>query len=497
MAHQTPSLQAGIFTNDLCISFRIILQEVLENFVFKILADAKSLSKGNSDETRIMYERGVRSVNSWDTNLKERYRAQVVAQYRQIAQLYRHIFLMYVEEMYHESLGDITVRVSIPSLSNMLFTFIKLACNNPAVYSGEYVASMPFMGRVLFTETTVRRTLYELLVQQNNIKGITTAKATSPEVSSPMSSPLAKASRPQSRVAIVEESSVQSHDLAMGQPNDPKQMDMQALTERLSRVSGGSGSTNSVSSVNSARSPNIAMPSMHSSSLDQPAFSSTSKPSFKFFDNEPTEASVSAVPNVVGVPSPAVSPMPSPPTLPAPTSPLPTVTSPPPTVASSAPVSSQTPSAASGAMSAAAALPVLSAIGTPVQSQTGVSPGPQAPTPSDAKSNPTPPASTQPAPETATTEPLFSIASQFTAHKPAGENLPLPNLSRIASQNEGQLDSLQLLPSDQDFGGEVRRLLDSNTTNSITPFDSVTNIGSAMRPPQPAVRKSLYLPQRQ
>lgn len=495
MAHQTPSLQAGIFTNDLCISFRIILQEVLENFVFKILADAKSLSKGNSDETRIMYERGVRSVNSWDTNLKERYRAQVVAQYRQIAQLYRHIFLMYVEEMYHESLGDITVRVSIPSLSNMLFTFIKLACNNPAVYSGEYVASMPFMGRVLFTETTVRRTLYELLVQQNNIKGITTAKASSPEVSSPMSSPLTKTSRPQSRVAIVEESSVQSHDLAMGQPNDTKQMDMQALTQRLSRISGGSGSTNSVSSVTSARSPNIAMPSMHSSSLDQPAFSSASKPSFKFFDNEPTEASVSAAaPNVVGVPSPAASPMPSPPILPAPapTLPLPTVTSPAP------PATGVTLSTTSSAAKAAA-LPVLSAIGTPVQSLTGNSPGPEVPAtqPSVAISNPTMPTSVQAAAETATTEPLFSIASQFTAHKPAGHNLPPPNMPRIAMQNDGQLDSLQLLPSDQDFGGEVRRLLDSNTTNSITPFDSVTNIGSAMRPPQPAVRKSLYLPQRQ
>lgn len=473
MAQTSPSMQAGIFGNDLCISFRIVLQEVLDNFVYKILADAKELSKKDPGSTQIMFERGVRSVNSWDTQLKERYRAQVVAQYRQIAQLYRHLFLMYVEEMYHESLGDITVRVSIPSLSNMLYTFVKLACNNPAVYTGEYVATMPYMGRILFVETTIRRTLYELLVQQNNIKGITTSKpAANPDVSSPMSSPLTRNSRPPSRVAVVEEDHVVSHELAMGhneppKPQKPQKLNMQALSEKLSRISNGSDSTNSVSSTSKPRTPSVAMPSMHSSTLEQPAFNDQSKASFKFFDTAPTDTSTTSKPQLLIVKSPHASPPPV-------VSPAPPPTAP--SAASSVQPAASTASIAApslGAVSASAASLVIS----------------------EAKTAAEPSNAGQTIKDTATTEPIFEIASQFTAHKPAGQSLPMPDVSRLAEQNDGQLDSLQLLPSDQDFGGEVRRLLDSNTnTNSITPFDSVTNIGSAAKPPQGQVRKSLFLP---
>ena len=94
-------------------------------------------------------------------------------------------------------------------------------------------------------------------------------------------------------------------------------------------------------------------------------------------------------------------------------------------------------------------------------------------------------------------EPVFDVASQFTAQRPGGQALPMPRLSTY-TQEDGAIDSLQLLPSEQDFGGEVRRILDSATTNSITPFDSVTNIGSASRPPvqppNPVGRKSLFMP---
>jgi hypothetical protein len=40
------------------------------------------------------------------------------------------------------------------------------------------------------------------------------------------------------------------------------------------------------------------------------------------------------------------------------------------------------------------------------------------------------------------------------------------------------VDSLELLPSDQDYAEEVKRILDSNPSDTITPFDSVTNVAN-------------------
>jgi hypothetical protein len=58
----------------------------------------------------------------------------------------------------------------------------------------------------------------------------------------------------------------------------------------------------------------------------------------------------------------------------------------------------------------------------------------------------------------------------------------------------GDVDSLQLLPSDQDYQEEVKRLFDTTTTNTITPFDSVTNIAGAATSNHHNIRKSLFFP---
>ena len=545
MAQRPPSMQAGIFANDLCISFRIVLHELLDNFVFKILHDAKALAEDGAS-TKLMYERGVRSVNTWDSQLKDRYRAQVVAQYRQITQLYRHAYLMYVEEMYAESLGDVTVRVSIPSLSAMLYAFIKIACNNPSVYGGEYVAQMPFTGRVLFVETAIRRTLYELLVQQNNIKGISSTnpgQPVEPAVSSPSSSPMARPSRPSSRVAVVENDGVLSHELDMGQ-DAPKPMNMEMLSSRLSR-STGSVASQGLASPAPVSPPQVAMPSMHTSVLQQPAFSPNASPGFKFFDAPPSEKTqtVASSPKVVAVETAPVASSPkvvapataaaaaaavaapalsafnvASPTLTGALSktssnrslpPLPPGASPKPTAPANSAASSEAPPAkpepplpSVAAPTPASAKPSVEAstpapAPTTAPAPTSAPPPTPAPAQTDGSGNIFSIASTKPAPTQNTSvenQPVFDVISGFTAKFPGGQAFPMPRLS-ARTQEDGALDSLQLLPSEQDFGGEVRRILDSATTNSITPFDSVTNIGSAARPPpQPQGRKSLFMP---
>ena len=287
MAQPSPSMQAGIFTNDLCISFRIILHELLDILCSKssttlgLAADGASASSSTSAAC---------GQSTWDTQLKDRYRARVW-RCRQITQLYRHCYLMYVE-MYSESLNDVTVEWpsvafvdAVPSSRCRATTRASPASTSRRcrLWAGCCCSAL-------------RRTLYELLVQQNNIKGISTsnpAQAPSPAVSSPASSPLARSSRPPSRGAVVEADEMHSHEIAMGQPDAAgRPMNMEALSSRLSRSTASVASPPPEAAASPPpKPPPVAMPSMHSSVLQQPAFSPNSAPAFKFFDNEPTEKS--------------------------------------------------------------------------------------------------------------------------------------------------------------------------------------------------------------
>ena len=488
MAALTPptSLQVGIFSHDLCISFRIVMQEVFETFAFRVLSDAKALQKSSGETVAHLFERGVKSINTWDSDLKARYRAQVVARYRQFAELYRHIFLTYVEQMYSESLGDVTVRVNIPSLSNMIYTFLKMACNNPAVYRGEYVSSMGFMARVLFIETAVRRTLYELLVQQNNIKGISLKPAAPSAPASVASRPTTPRRTPAGAAVTVMSDEVNSHDLAMGQPADP--------TARPS-----------IASQNQAPGPPTAasrtsMPSLHSSLLAnnapvvnnaapaQPAPIPTAPtgnaPPIRFFAS-PTPPAIAAG---VGAAMAATVSARKTPTAAAPTSPASVMSPPPGTVTTSSP-------SASKASGTGPSLAPSSVTNTTVKASASAS-GPSTPAEQGSAVAPDPtPAETAAAAARRASAPLFELASQFTAQRPhGGFPNPKPALSTEMYSKHSDLDSLQLLPSDQDFTNEVKRLFDNNnSTNTIPPFDSVTNIaqGSA---PLPTPRKSVFMP---
>lgn len=495
---QIPSLQVGIFANDLCISFRIIMQEVLDAFVFQTLAEAKEVhSQVPQEDLKSIYEQGIRSINSWDTNLKDRYRAQIVSQYRQITQLYRHIFIMYVEEMYSQSLGDVTVRVNIPSMTNMIYTFIRMACNNPVVHQGEYVSNMQFMGRVLFVESIIRRTLYELLVQQNNIKGVSVSQHKP-------ASPAKRDTSTKSGVTVYSEEDVHSHDLAMGQPHkvptsvtQPKAkssppLSMQELSERLSK--------NSSTALEGTVPP---MPSMHSSSLQAPAFSPPKaaspviitpvpqpSPELKFFES-PISAQATPKPQTPAAPSPSLKAPSSSPAAPSP-SPAAPSPAPSPSPADPSPAPLPSPAAPSPAPSPSPALPPVTASvkSLPTQVTTTVAPSVTLPQePQNLFSIASKATTTAAASEK---EPIFELASQFTAHKPHGESFP--EAKRTMGSMTGDVDSLQLLPSDQDYQEEVKRLFDTATTNTITPFDSVTNIAGAATSNHQNIRKSLFFP---
>ena len=217
-----PSLQAGLFRQELCITLRVVLQEVLDDFVHQVLARARELHPGDAHTIQKTFECGVRSVTVWDAQMRDQIRAQTVTKYRSIADLYQHCYLTFIEEMYGDTLADVSVRVVVPALSVMLHTFFKTACTDRAMVSGEYVTSMSHMGRVLFVETVIRRTMYELLIQHQNIKQMSSVKPAVPATAA--ASPVAAAPpRPSSRrpslsLTVQPETSVISQELPVTTP---------------------------------------------------------------------------------------------------------------------------------------------------------------------------------------------------------------------------------------------------------------------------------------
>lgn len=463
-------IQVGIFTNDLCIGFRIVMHELLDTHVFRVFDAAKEIhQKRSQDNFRIMYERGMKTVNAWDMQMKERYRAQVIGQYRQLTDLYHHIYLMYVQEMYDQSLDDVTVRVNIPALATMLHMFLKLACNHHVILSGEYVTTMNFAGRVLFVETIIRRLLYELLVQQNNIKSISTAVAKRPSLHAGNTGVPAKP-----MMSVHSEEEVFSADMMVGTPRQA------ATPRRLSPTKDAADSdrfwmaptpappvfvpkqqqqqSSTASSNNSLLAvlgPGYTNGNFTNSNLS-PKLSDLIPP---LGTVSPTRSSpnTSEAPKVVVVNSPVHSPAASSVSISAvvPPSPADTVlTSPQPAPEQQ---SSITSPAAELELVPKTTPKITSLPNPPVISETQIS-----------LEKPIPPAA-----------PLFELKSQFTPFKPGGTLLPDANVSTV-NRKDIDVDSLQLQPSDQDFAEEARLLLQTDT---LTPFDSVTNIANGDRRP--------------
>ena len=536
---RAPANQVGIFANDLCISFRILMHEMLDAHVTNIYEKAKKIHAAMPEPRealKTIFERGIKSVNTWDSTVKERYRAQVSGQYRQISDLYQHIFLMYVQEMYDQSLHDVTVRVTIPSLSNMLYTFLRLSCNHSSVCYGEYITDMNFSARVLFVETILRRMLYELLVQQNNIRGITsktvpnepvTRKPDIIESTKPFGGPAGggrvhkaiPAAPVVQAVTVVSDDDNLSQDITLGSnhrfKNRPTRLSptieddtnrfwrapesnvsapiftpstvradiMQkesVVSSNLSQTS-MSKSTSKASNVNSKLShhsqnskiSNVSSKqshhsqqskiSDHNSKASSKLSSTTSKTSTKVSEN--TLTNVSAEKDSGVAPAPVLSLAPDvPPSSPA----LVTDVVKPINIVTMAPATVKAPI-------------INTIVSKPALAPTVAKPEPvMKPAVNDKKdtapNNAATPVHTKPV-----NNGIFDINSQFTPHKPWGKMLPEPQLVST-NRPDIEVDSLNLEQSNMSFGDEINRFF-NDTSQTITPFDSVTEVAAGNRRP--------------
>jgi hypothetical protein len=429
-------VQVGIFSNDLCIGYRIIMHELLDSHVFRVFEAAKTIHKKKpKDEFKPMFERGIKSINAWDTQIKEQYRAQVLAQYRQLTDLYHHIYLMYVQEMYDQSMDDVTVRVNIPALSTMLYLFLKLACNHNVILSGEYITTMNFPARVLFVETILRRLLYELLVQQNNIKSIST--------NAPPRRSTQKTAK--NNISVHSDNDIVSADMTMGtQRQAAPRLSPTADADRFWMAPTASPT-----------------PSEHSGSA-------ILGPGYKPRES-PMNSVVSSMASREQPPSPAPPPPPPPPPAPSQASSAnfdtfvsPTLHSGPATTEKDTVLTAPVKEAALIASS----VPRITSLPQPPTISASIAAG------GEQKSA------------------LFVLRSEFNGpftsspFKPAGTAFPDPKIDSNNRQDI-EVDSLELQPSNQSFTAEARKLLEGENSATITPFDSVTNIAANpdQRPP--------------
>lgn len=475
MAAPVAPVQVGIFTNDLCIGFRIIMHEVLDNHVYRVFEAAKEIHRSRpKDSFRAMYERGMKSVNAWENQMKERFRAQVIAQYRQLTDLYHHIYLMYVQEMYDQSMDDVTVRVNIPAMSTMLYMFLRLACNHHVILSGEYVTSMTFSGRVLFVETILRRLLYELLVQQNNIKSIAAGRSRS---------------RPTSKhaaISVHSEEDMVSADMLMGtQRQAAPRLSPVNEDDRFWVAPNESESMQSSASILSQLSGSALLGPAYNTSPRNSPLNNPLNNSGLLSDLIPTRGSP-----LRGSPQREPSPPQREPS-PSQREPSPQAESVHTAQSATSEQSAQTATSAPALDAAMATFvsPTISAVLPPLEDTVLTTPAAAAePAPAIIPDNipritslPVNPIISGSVVAPAS-EALFELKSQFTPFKPGGNLYPD---AKVPAENRRdiEVDSLQLQPSDQDFAEEARRLLQQEGDNTVTPFDSVTNIANGDRRP--------------
>jgi hypothetical protein len=165
-------LQVGIFRDEYCILLADILREVFDSYQDTVLQVARdTIARAEADvKLNVAFSRAVRGVNDWSLRLRARFESNVVARYRQFMEFYEYVVVLFIQELYGQSMQKIEVHVQLPSLDVFLFSFMQRACNDRAVYTGEYITTMPYHARVLFVQRTLRMTLFELVVQQNAVR---------------------------------------------------------------------------------------------------------------------------------------------------------------------------------------------------------------------------------------------------------------------------------------------------------------------------------------
>lgn len=534
-AQRNESFRRGIFRHELCITLAGIFEEILTHFVREVYQGATATyfqDNARGEPFHVIYERGLMAIDSWSAEVKQYYKQQVAVSYPWFNKMFGHAYLMFVREFFGEASKTVEIRVVQPSMATVLYTFLRNACHDQTVISAEYLTRDTYLTRAVFVEAIVRRLLYELLFQQNNVRGIVAHDPPAAPAAAP-ASPSPNAHR---RMEVRRDMSLESFDLQPGggaAPRGPRgfrpptvaSVAQPAPAPPPAHRDHGHTPVPALppaipATPVTARAAEAAAPWQPAAvqrAVDAlPAASSVAKPPAAV----PPAAAPGALLPAAAPPPRTATPVlaPAPPAATPALAPLPPTAAPtlaPATNAAAPPVAAAPSTAHKPTVTEVTAKTAASGAATPTTHH-GSTASPRgffwpndsttsksaAPAPPELPSNLFAPTASE-APS-ATTAATTAVETDVV---PAGTRLPpppppphVPTAIPSESLKGSTQNSLDLPPSEQDFGAQVKRILDAPSTGTVVPGDSVTQIAEMRNNlgghPLMPIRKSLFMPGR-
>jgi hypothetical protein len=163
-----------MFTDDRNITFRIQVQEVIDNYLNKRMVEAVARSASDPALTRERFRAACTSVSQWSETDKQEFRAEIVRQDPGFVNFYEHAFYSYGKNVVPElsNPGARNIRIDPPHVGVALYTLLSIVCKNRSVLNGEYLNKMLYVDKSFFIESIIRDAMEDLLFAQKSIKNI-------------------------------------------------------------------------------------------------------------------------------------------------------------------------------------------------------------------------------------------------------------------------------------------------------------------------------------
>lgn len=159
----------GIFEHEVCALFLEMTGNIAAQYLEAVRERAKKSAKSNNKSEIECFQEGIKTVASWNDEVRSRYYIKAVAKYKTIEGVYRYTVYQFVNQVYSDELQRSRIRIHKPLLVRFLARHLALVCADKDVLSMKYFDFDPVAVQ-LFNEKKARETLYNTVVQQECVE---------------------------------------------------------------------------------------------------------------------------------------------------------------------------------------------------------------------------------------------------------------------------------------------------------------------------------------
>jgi len=159
----------GIFEHEVCALFLEMTGNIAAQYLEAVRERAKRSAKSNTKTELECFQEGIKTVASWNDDVRSRYYIKAVAKYKTIEGVYRYTVYQFVNQVYSDELQRNRIRIHKPLLVRFLARHLALVCADKDVVSMKYFDFDPVAAQ-LFNEKKARETLYNTVVQQECVE---------------------------------------------------------------------------------------------------------------------------------------------------------------------------------------------------------------------------------------------------------------------------------------------------------------------------------------